>query len=73
MSERMTMRDALGVGWEDAFLDEEIEVCGARSGAHWVCDEPYWMGEHTWHTALSQGGWQWCSCGNDHAWNAACP
>jgi hypothetical protein len=56
---------------ESEEMDEQIVVCGATHRLGYVCDEPYWMGPHTWH--MGDGGiHQWCACGENHHYNAEC-
>jgi hypothetical protein len=71
----MKLRHVLGVPnsgiWKGKDMDRRVKVCGARYRRDIRCDEPYWMGPHTWHSA--RGGWeQWCDCGNDHHYAADC-
>lgn len=55
---------------DSAEMDQQVLICGERHGIY-ECDEPYWMGEHTWHHD-GQRFEQWCSCGNDHHYAHAC-
>jgi hypothetical protein len=59
---------ATGLETGDKSIDNmKIKVCGSRDPHRPSirCDEPYWMPEHTWHSAAG-GIFQWCECGENH-------
>lgn len=74
---KLKMKHVVGFETGDKTVDNtKVKVCGARNPRHpsTRCDEPEWMGEHTWHhEGFSFSYWaQWCECGQDHAHDAPC-
>lgn len=74
MPEPVTMRmgDVIPMFDDDSpEMNEQVVVCGAQNRRGDVCDEPYWMGPHTWH--MAGGGFeQWCTCEERHHYAAEC-